>query len=296
MLDKHTLKRIRVKLDETVRLKNYDTDWVEAEEFKETGHEVVKEHTKKALKKNVEALSDAQELLYASGSHGVLIIVQGLDASGKDGLVKHVMSGVNPQGCYIQSFKEPSSEESSHNFLWRYSNHLPQRGKIGIFNRSYYEEVVAVKIHPEWLKKQHVTKKLNDDFWQDRYDDINAFERHLTRNGILILKFFLHVSKKEQKQRLLARLEDPKKYWKYSPSDLSDRKLWPDYQEAYAQAITATNTEWAPWHIIPADFKWSARVLVAEVITSAIHALHLRYPSVGKDMKALMERAKLTLA
>lgn len=295
MLDKHEFKHVRVRPGDKVHLKKFDTNWVHRDELKEKGHDLEKEAAKKSLKKIVDELADAQELLYAAASHGVLIILQGMDTSGKDGTVKHVMSGVNPQGCAVYSFKEPSTEESSHNFLWRYSKVVPKRGQICIFNRSYYEEIVAVKVHPVWLKKQHLDVKKNEDIWDERYEDINAFERHLTRSGIMVLKFFLHISKDEQKERLLARLDDPKKHWKFSFGDVEERRYWSDYQKAYEQAITATSTEWAPWHIIPADYKWGARGLVAEVITTAIRSLKLRYPTPDKELKDCMAKAKKQL-
>ena len=294
MLDKRIQKHTLVKSGEKIHLKDFDTDWVSGDEFREKGHDL-KEASKKALKKHIEALSEAQERLYANGSHGLLIILQGMDAAGKDGTIKHVMSGINPQGCSVHSFKQPSNEESTHNFLWRYSKVVPERGRISIFNRSYYEDVVAVKIHPEWLKRQHIDLKKREDLWDERYEDINAFEKHLTRSGIVILKFFLHISKVEQKERILARLEDPAKQWKYAPDDLADRAHWAEYQKAYEKAISATSTSWAPWYIIPADFKWSARSLVAEIIAAKVQDLKLRLPTANKEAIAQMEVAKKSL-
>lgn len=296
MLDKHTRKHILVKPGDKIHLKDFKTDWVLGDEFRfKEKDQDLKEAAKKSLRKHIDALSEAQQRLYITASHGLLIILQGMDAAGKDGAVKHVMSGINPQGCSVYSFKQPSTEETHHTFLWRYSKVVPERGRISIFNRSYYEEVVAVKIHPEWLKKQHIQHNKDDGLWEERYEDINAFEKHLVRNGILVLKFFLHVSKNEQKERILARLDDPTKQWKFAPDDLVDRARWNDYQKAYEKALSATNTSWAPWHIIPADFKWSARSLIAERIAGSLQDLKLRLPVLSKDMKAQIEVAKITL-
>ena len=219
-----------------------------------------------------------------------------MDAAGKDGTIKHVMSGVNPQGCQVFSFKKPSDEELDHNFLWRYMKALPERGRIGIFNRSYYEEVLVVKVHPELHERQKLPPgKRGKSFWQERYDDINHFERHLTRNGTLILKFFLHVSKDEQKKRFLERLEDPEKHWKFSTSDLAERAFWKDYMEAFEEALSATSTEWAPWYVIPADHKWVARAVVADILTSTISSLHLSYPEVTPEKRQALEDARRQL-
>lgn len=294
MLDKHILKHIGVKPGEKIRLKDFPTDWVPGEEFRQKDHGL-KDAAKKSLKKHIEALSDAQERLYAGGSHGLLIILQGMDAAGKDGTVKHVMTGINPQGCSVYSFKQPSSEETSHNFLWRYSKVVPERGRISIFNRSYYEEVITVKIHPEWLKKQHIDHGRHESLWKERYEDINAFEKHLLRSGIVVLKFFLHIGKDEQRERILERLNDPAKQWKYAPGDLIDRTHWDAYQKAYEKALTATNTNWAPWYIIPADFKWSARSLISELIATSLHDLKIRLPVISQDVKAQIEVAKAAL-
>src|SRR6266852_4034714 len=258
------LSRIQVPAGAKVRLKHYDPAWTAAKEFTHRSEEKVKQQAEELLRKNLSELAKAQELLYASGSHGILIVLQAMDAGGKDGTIKHVMSGVNPQGCHVSSFKQPSREELAHSFLWRYSKAAPERGMIGIFNRSHYEDVLVVRVHPELLPVEAPGRK----FWEQRYRDINAFERHLAHNGTAILKFFLHISKREQKQRFLERLENPRKYWKFSEADLAERTHWKEYAEAYEQALSATSTEWAPWYIIPADHKWSARVLVAEAITA----------------------------
>ncbi len=295
MLDKSVLKRIQVAAGEAVRLKKYETGWTHIPELKGKGPDGAKEEAKKVLNKNIEDLAEAQELLYASDSHSLLIVLQGMDASGKDGTIKHVMSGINPQGCFVHSFKQPTDDEVSHTFLWRYSRATPERGRISLFNRSYYEEVLVVRVHPEWLLKQHVHPGKKQDIWGERYEDINSFERHLVRNGIVVLKFFLHVSKEEQRERLLARLENADKFWKFSPSDLKERGYWKEYVEAYEQAITATNTPWAPWYIIPADYKWAAHTLVADVITTTIHSLELSYPTIDKKTKKQIEKARKIL-
>jgi len=291
MIKKKLIERFLVEPGSKVNLKEYPTDWTDTEEAKELGKDAIKERAGEILQKNREELAEAQELLYASDTYSVLLIFQAMDAAGKDGTIRHVMSGVNPQGCQVFSFKKPSDEDLDHNFLWRYAKCLPERGRIGIFNRSYYEEVLVVKVHPELLERQKLPSgKRDDDFWQDRYKDINNFEKHLTRNGTLILKFFLHVSKEEQKRRFMERLENPKKHWKFSAADLAERAFWKDYRQAFEDAIAATSTKSAPWYIIPADRKYVARALVADIITSGIMDLNLKYPEVGperlKDLKA----------
>jgi PPK2 family polyphosphate:nucleotide phosphotransferase len=235
-------------------------------------------------------------LLYASDTHAVLLVFQAMDAAGKDGTIRHVMSGVNPQGCQVFSFKKPSAEELDHNFLWRYMKRLPERGRIGIFNRSYYEDVLVVKVHPELLGGQLPREKVGKKFWEERYEDINTFERHLVRNGTVIIKFFLNVSKEEQKKRFLERLERPEKNWKFSAADLAERGYWDDYMKAYEDALSATSTEWAPWYVIPADHKWVARTVVADVITTTIQELDLEYPEVTPEQKKLLEEARKKLA
>ena len=240
-------------------------------------------------------LTKVQHLLYADDRYSVLIVFQAMDAAGKDSTIKHVMSGVNPQGCQVTSFKKPSIEDVDHNFLWRYSKCLPERGRIGIFNRSYYEDVLVVKVHPELLKNLPEGKR-NKAFWQSRYDDINAFEQHLQRNGTVILKFFLNVSKHEQKKRFLDRIDKPEKNWKFSAADLTEREYWQDYMLAYEEAISATNTEWAPWHIVPADNKWVTRALVAETITSTLKSLELNFPTLTKDQADFLVNARKKLS
>jgi PPK2 family polyphosphate:nucleotide phosphotransferase len=278
-----------------VRLADYQPDWAAQGEFKELTKEELKERASRFLQRNIVDLADAQERLYASDTHSVLIVLQASDAAGKDGTIKHVMSGVNPQGCQVFSFKKPSSEELDHNFLWRYMKGLPERGRIGIFNRSYYEDVVVVRVHPELLTQLPGTNR-GRDFWQDRYDDINNFERHLTRNGTLILKFFLNVSKKEQRQRFLERLERPEKNWKFSFGDLEERKHWSEYRDAFEQMIQNTSTKWAPWWVIPADHKWVTRTLVAAIITRSIDDLGVAFPEVPPEQRRLLATAKKALS
>ena len=244
------------------------------------------------LAEGVARLGDMQERLFAHARWAVLIVLQGMDAAGKDGVIKHVMAGVNPQGCLVHAFKVPSAEELAHNFLWRIDKYLPQRGQIGIFNRSHYEEVLAVRVHPDLLERQKLppiaTKKKN--IWKHRFQDIRAFERHLTRNGTLVLKFHLRISRKEQRQRFLARLKDPSKRWKFSASDIAERAYWDDYMTAYEDAIRETSTDYAPWYVIPADHKHIAWVIVSAAIVEAIESLKPDFPKIGgKALKALKE-------
>jgi PPK2 family polyphosphate:nucleotide phosphotransferase len=296
MINQEFLDIFRLKPGKKVRLKDHDTGWAQTKELKELGKDVVKDRTKEILDKNLEDLAEAQELLYADDRYAILIVLQAMDAAGKDGTIKHVMSGVNPQGCQVFSFKKPSAEELNHNFLWRYMKSLPERGRIGIFNRSYYEDVLVVKVHPEILEAQKLPPgKRGKSFWEARYEDINAFERHLLRNGIVVLKFFLHVSKKEQKRRFLERLERPEKNWKFSTSDLPERAFWDSYMEAYEDALEATTTEEAPWHVVPADHKWVTRAVVADVITTAIRSLDLRFPEVTDEQRKRLAEAKMQL-
>ncbi len=242
-----------------------------------------KEQAEERLVEGAQRLSELQALLYAQDRWSLLLIFQAMDAAGKDGTIKHVMSGVNPQGCQVFSFKVPSEEELDHDFLWRSTKCLPERGRIGIFNRSYYEEVLVVRVHPELLGHEKLPPKLvTKDIWSERFEDITAFERYLTRNGVIIRKFFLHLSKKEQKQRLLSRLEEPAKNWKFSTADLEERKHWDEYMEAYEDMIRHTATEAAPWYVVPADHKWFTRLVVAEVIVETLESLHLSFPEVDQ--------------
>ncbi len=242
----------------------------------------------------VQELERAQELLFASATNSVLVVLQAQDAAGKDGTIKHVMSGVNPQGCRVYAFKQPSREELAHDFLWRYQQRLPARGEIVIFNRSYYEEVLVVRVHPELLARAESSPP-PDRFWRRRFQDINAFERHLHRQGTRVVKVFLHVSPEEQRRRLLERLEDPRKWWKFSPGDLAERRLWDAYQRCYEEAITATSTSWAPWHVVPADHKYQLRALVGGLVVDAISQLDMRLPAPGASMHEEMDRARREL-
>ncbi len=293
MIKQKLLKRFIVAPGSKVDLKKFTTDWAGTEEAKGLGKDKIKQRSLKILEKNREQLAQVQELVYANNTRSVLLIFQAMDAAGKDGTIRHVMSGVNPQGCQVFSFKKPSAEELDHNFLWRYMKALPERGRIGIFNRSYYEDVLVVKVHPQWLDLQRPKGKSDKDFWRERYEDINSFERHLVRNGTLILKFFLHLSKGEQKRRFLERLTNSEKYWKVSPSDMAERKFWREYQQAFESALSATSTKWAPWYVIPADRKYVTRAVVADIVVSAINALDLKYPEVSPEaMKALVAARK----
>jgi PPK2 family polyphosphate:nucleotide phosphotransferase len=296
MPDKKLANRFLVKPHTKVRLRDWDTAWAATEPLRKLKGDELKQEARELIRKNLQRLSDAQELLFASDCHALLIVLQGMDAAGKDGLVKHVMSGLNPQGCQVISFKQPSAEESGHDFLWRYAKALPPRGRIGIFNRSHYEDVLVVRVHPEWLDKEKLTAKRGHSLWEHRYEDINQFEKHLARNGTVILKFFLHLSKKEQKRRLLERLGNPAKHWKFSAADLAERAFWSDYIEAYEDALSATSTKHAPWFIIPADHKWVARLLVSGILTHSIEGLDLKFPELTKDQRIALAKAKKLLA
>ena len=257
-----------------------------------------KPRAKEALVMGIEALAELQDMLYAQDSWAVLLIFQAMDAAGKDGTIKHVMSGVNPQGCQVTPFKTPSPEDLDHDYLWRCVKSLPARGHIGIFNRSYYEETLVVRVHPEFLDKQKIPPELvTKDIWKERYKDIRSFERYLTRNGVVVRKFFLHVSKKEQKRRVLERLENPEKNWKFSPSDLKERAFWDDYMQAYEDMIRHTATKDAPWYVVPADNKWFTRVVVASAVAGTLGSLDLRYPKVAEGkLKALAAAKRALLA
>jgi len=255
-----------------------------------------KPRAKEALAMGIEALAELQDMLYAQDSWAVLLIFQAMDAAGKDGTIKHVMSGVNPQGCQVTPFKSPSAKDLDHDYLWRCVKSLPQRGHIGIFNRSYYEETLVVRVHPESLEKQRIPPELvTKDIWKERYKDIRSFERYLTRNGVVIRKFFLHVSKKEQKKRFLERLENPEKNWKFSPNDLKERAFWDDYMQAYEDMIRHTATKDAPWYVVPADNKWFTRLVVAAAVVGTLGSLDLRYPKVGAEKLKEFAAAKRSL-
>ena len=288
-------KLFRVPRHGRFRLADQDPKWAGESHFRDLTKEALKVRAQEYLQNNLAELSAAQELLWATDRHSVLVVLQAMDAAGKDGTIKHVMSGVNPQGCQVFSFKRPSDEELDHTFLWRYMKALPERGRIGIFNRSYYEDVLVVRVHPEILDRQKLTTvKYGRDFWQQRFDDINNFERHLVRNGTLVLKFFLHISKEEQRKRFMERLTNPEKYWKVSDADVVERDYWDAYQEAFEDTFRQTSTKWAPWYVIPADHKWVARVLVAATLTKAIQDLKLTMPEVTperiKELAAMRRR------
>jgi PPK2 family polyphosphate:nucleotide phosphotransferase len=295
MIRKDIIDLFRVPAGKKLRLKDHNPGWKLTDEFKNIGKDALKERAKESLEQDLADLAEAQNLLYADDRHAVLIVLQAMDAAGKDGTIKHVMSGVNPQGCQVFSFKKPSAEELDHNFLWRYMKSLPERGRIGIFNRSYYEDVLVVKVHPELLGRQLPAEKIGKKFWEARYEDINAFERHLVRNGTVVLKFFLNVSKEEQKSRFLERLERPEKNWKFSTSDLAERGFWDDYMAAYEDALGATSTEWAPWYVIPADYKWITRAAVADIVTTTIRDLDLKYPEATREQEELLAKARAKL-
>jgi PPK2 family polyphosphate:nucleotide phosphotransferase len=292
MIKKKYIDLLRVEPGKKIHLKDYETGWAQTKDFEEIGKDKLKERANEILQQNQTDLTEVQQLLYADDRYSLLIVFQAMDAAGKDGTIKHVMSGVNPQGCQVFSFKKPSSEDLDHNFLWRYMKNLPERGRIGIFNRSYYEDVLVVKVHPELLQNLPDGKR-GKSFWEKRYEDINAFEHHLERNGTVILKFFLNVSKKTQKERFMERLERPEKNWKFSGSDLAEREHWDDYMGVYEDAINATSTKWAPWYIIPADNKWATRAIVADIITSTLRDLDLKFPEVTEaQLKILAEARK----
>jgi PPK2 family polyphosphate:nucleotide phosphotransferase len=278
----------RVSKGGKFRLKHYDTC--------DTGDVMNREQSQKIIDALAGLLTNLQEKLYAQDRWGLLLIIQAMDAAGKDGVIKHVMSGVNPQGCDVHSFKSPSTEELNHDYLWRAHSRVPERGKIGIFNRSYYEEVLVVRVHPNILHDQKLPDPLiTKHIWEQRYEDINSFESYLTRNGIVVRKFFLHVSKKEQKKRFLDRLEDSKKNWKFSMADVKERGYWKDYQEAYEEMIQNTATKHAPWYVVPADNKWYTQLIVASAIITALEELNLCFPDVDKEKKKELETVRESL-
>ncbi|MTJ11000.1 MULTISPECIES: polyphosphate kinase 2 family protein [unclassified Anabaena] len=250
----------------------------------------------KKLKAGISKLAEYQDILYAQNSYSLLIIFQAMDAAGKDSTIKHVMSGVNPQGCQVFSFKSPSEEELDHDYLWRSMKALPERGRIGIFNRSYYEELLIVRVHPEILKKQQLPKfPQGNQIWKQRFEEINNFEKYLVNNGVIVLKFFLNVSKSMQKKRFLQRIESPEKHWKFSASDVKERGFWDNYMDAYEQVFNHTSTEFAPWYIVPADRKWFTRLIVADIICTKLQELNLQYPQVSEEYKQRLWEAKKTL-
>jgi PPK2 family polyphosphate:nucleotide phosphotransferase len=272
------VKPFRIEYGKHFRLKDHDPG--------HTGGMRDKTQAEKLLQEGILELAELQDKLYAQDSWAVLLVFQAMDAAGKDGVIKHVMSGLNPQGCQVYSFKAPSAEELDHDYMWRTMSRMPERGRIGIFNRSYYEEVLVVRVHPELLKAEHIPSDLiTKDVWKERFEDINGFERYLTRNGVVVRKFFLNVSKKEQKRRFLARLDEPEKNWKFSAADIKERAFWDDYMDAFEDMIQHTATPDAPWHVIPADNKWFSRIAVAEAVIDTLESLKLAYPKVD-DAKA----------
>ena len=283
------VKPYRVEHGKSFRLKDVDPDDT-------LGLEIDAHEAKATLRKGVERLSKLQEMLYAQDRWSVLVIFQAMDAAGKDSAIEHVMSGVNPQGCEVFSFKQPSKEDLDHDFMWRCLARLPQRGRIGIFNRSYYEETLVVRVHPELLAAEQLPDPLmGKNIWRHRFEDINAIERYLTRNGTVICKFFLNVSKKEQKKRFLERLDEPEKNWKFSLGDVHEREYWDEYRKAYEEAIAATSTPWAPWFVVPADHKWFTRLVVAGAIVAELEKLDLRYPKLDKAKRKELDAARSQL-
>jgi PPK2 family polyphosphate:nucleotide phosphotransferase len=293
MIEPKDLDQFRVPPGTKLNIKDRDPNWEKSEALKELGSHKVKQWARDWLDQHLKELAGQQELLWASSTYGVLVVLQGMDTAGKDGVIKHVMSGLNPQGCEVHAFKKPSAEELAHTFLRRHVKALPRRGRIGIFNRSHYEDVLVVRVHPELLLQANLPPgPRGKSFWKRRYDDINRFERHLARNGVLVLKFFLHISRGEQTRRLLERMSRPEKHWKFSLDDLKEREYWPRYMKAYQAALSATSTEWAPWYVVPANHKWVARVVVAEVLIRAIRALRLSWPEVPEEKRRELAAAR----
>jgi len=291
-MKEEVLKKITAKPGKEHKVSDFETDYVAG---------LDKKKAKKLLEENIERLAKLQDKLYAHDKYSILVIFQAMDAAGKDGTIKHVMSGVNPQGCQVYSFKVPSAEELDHDYIWRIYKCLPERGRIGIFNRSHYEDVLVAKVHPSIvlngkLPKINKVEDINDKFWEKRYRQINDFERHLTENGTIVLKFFLNVSQEEQEKRFLARLEDEAKNWKFSAADLKERAYWNDYMKAYSDMLSNTSTDEAPWYVIPADNKWFMRYAVGQIICDRMEKLDLHYPVLSEATKLEIENAKRILA
>jgi len=288
---KKVLKSYRAEPGKKVSLKNYDTSY---------DGELEKEAGKLEMEAVKEQLSRSQEILYASNKHSILILFQAMDAAGKDSAIAHVMSGLNPQGCQVYSFKTPTSEEYEHDFLWRHYKALPERGRIGIHNRSHYENVLVCKVHPEYILKENIpgyqdTKNVDDQFWAKRYESIRNFEQHLADNGTVLVKIFLHVSKEEQKQRFLDRINDPAKNWKFSSADIAERGRWKDYMKAYEQAIEETSTDACPWYIIPADKKWYARLAISQLLAQKFEEMNLKFPEAGAEELSRLDEIRKAL-
>jgi PPK2 family polyphosphate:nucleotide phosphotransferase len=281
------IERYRIDDPDRFQLKSFDTA--------DSGG-LDKDGANAMLAQDATRLTELQQRLYADGRWAVLVVLQGMDAAGKDGVISHVMGSLNPQGCTAHAFKAPSGEELAHDFLWRAVRRLPERRQIGIFNRSYYEEVLVVRVHPEMLERQKLPAKVvGKEIWKERFKDIRAFERHLARSGVLVLKFFLHISKEEQRQRLLARLDEPAKRWKFSMQDIAERKLWNQYMAAYEDMVRATSRPEAPWHVVPADHKWFARLMVARAMVEALEGLDLAYPKVEGEALRELEKVRAAL-
>lgn len=282
-------ERFRVRAGEKLNLEKHPTDY--------KGDYRDKAEAKLDLARNVERLAELQEVLYAQNKYALLIVLQAMDAGGKDGLISHVLSGVNPQGVNVVSFKQPSSEELEHDFLWRIAKNLPERGKIGVFNRSHYEDVLVVRVHPEILRSQPMPDEVKNDvnFWEKRFEQIRNFEKHLVETGTHVLKFFLHLSKDEQKKQFLERIDTPEKNWKFVDSDLKERGFWDDYMKAYEEAISATSTDDAPWYVLPADKKWFTRTAASEIIREKLESLDLQYPTVSDEQKKRLQEARKIL-
>ncbi len=278
-----------IKPGTKLRLKDFETKYTAGFNDKEDAAEM--------LNKDIQRLSELQDMLYAMNKYSLLVVIQAMDAAGKDGTIKHVMTGVNPQGCNVSSFKQPSHEELSHDFLWRINRAMPKRGMIAIFNRSHYEEVLVTRVHPEYILGQNIpgidsVDKVDKKFWAKRYEIINNFEKQAFENGTIIIKFFLHVSKEEQKKRFLARIDEPEKNWKFSTSDVKERQLWDKYMEAFEEAISNTSTEYAPWYVVPADRKWFMRAAVGDIIVGTLEKLGLEYPTITSEEKNELLKAK----
>lgn len=288
------IDQFRVPAEKKIKLKDFSTDWDGDDSLPEEERRRLAEGY---LARSIEQLAAAQELLYAADTWSVLCIFQAMDAAGKDGTIKHVMSGVNPQGVQVVSFKRPSAEELDHDFLWRCSKALPERGRIGIFNRSYYEEVLVVKVHPEYIANQRIpdVKPEKKKFWEHRYESINDFERHLNRNGTHVVKFFLHVSKEEQKRRMLDRIDDPTKNWKFEPADIDERAHWNEYMDAFESLLRTTSTKNAPWYVIPADKKWVCRALVGVILANEIRGLDLKHPELNEQQRQALHDCRIRL-
>jgi PPK2 family polyphosphate:nucleotide phosphotransferase len=281
-------KPYRVDNGKKFRLKDFEPD--------DTSGVKSKKQAEKVLPLGIERMVDLQDKLYAQDRWAILLIFQAMDAAGKDGVIKHVMSGVNPQGCQVYSFKQPSAEELDHDFMWRTNKCIPERGRIGIFNRSYYEEVLVVRVHKELLEREKMPPSLvTRDIWNERFADINAYEQYLSRNGVVIRKFFLNLSKEEQKRRFLKRLDEPDKNWKLSSADIAERERWPEYMTAYEEMIQNTATPHAPWYVVPADNKWYTRLVVAAAIVHAMEDLNLHYPTVDADQRKELKAARAAL-